>query len=173
MLLRLKALKFNILQTFALLYEYVFDQNQITLPYPVNEDEGRAQFDKSKRKLIVTLPVIPAPPVTVNGYVDGEAAENMVNGLVTEIVDDKDDCELNRVVSVDGDKNENGDSGVDENDCDINNAAHDSDGVSDADVNGCKDVVQEQFKSSGKTELFYIDMTALCIIVQQSFTFVL
>ena len=29
----------------------------ISLPYPVNEDDGNAKFDKAKRKLIVTLPV--------------------------------------------------------------------------------------------------------------------
>ena len=31
----------------------------ITLPYPVNEDNGSAKFDKCKNKLIVTLPVKP------------------------------------------------------------------------------------------------------------------
>ena len=57
-------------------YKYVLDHTQITLPYPVNEDEGRAQFDKSKRRLVVTLPVIPAPPVVLNGHADDEDAEN-------------------------------------------------------------------------------------------------
>ncbi|KAK6181059.1 hypothetical protein SNE40_008997 [Patella caerulea] len=31
----------------------------IALPYPVNEDDGSAKFDKTKRCLIVTLPVLP------------------------------------------------------------------------------------------------------------------
>ena len=31
----------------------------LDLPFPVNDDEGSAKFDKSKRTLIVTLPVIP------------------------------------------------------------------------------------------------------------------
>ncbi|KAJ7373787.1 Protein kintoun [Desmophyllum pertusum] len=31
------------------------------LPYPVDEENGSAKFDKSKRRLIVTLPVLPAP----------------------------------------------------------------------------------------------------------------
>ncbi|XP_028402698.1 protein kintoun-like [Dendronephthya gigantea] len=64
----------------------------VTLPYPVNEDEGRAQFDKSKRRLIVTLPVIPAPPAVLNGYADSEAADTKGNGLVTEIADGDQDC---------------------------------------------------------------------------------
>lgn len=33
----------------------------IALPYPVDEENGSAKFDKSKRRLIVTLPVLPAP----------------------------------------------------------------------------------------------------------------
>eukprot|EP00912_Choanoflagellata_sp_UC4_P000106 UC4_evm2s73 len=37
----------------------------INLPYPVDDDNGSAKFDKSKRKLLVTLPVIPSlsPPI--------------------------------------------------------------------------------------------------------------
>eukprot|EP00042_Codosiga_hollandica_P034668 m.244976 g.244976 ORF g.244976 m.244976 type:complete len:705 (-) comp54469_c0_seq1:57-2171(-) len=32
---------------------------QLSLSYPVSEDDGSAKFDKSKRQLVVTLPVIP------------------------------------------------------------------------------------------------------------------
>ncbi|CAB3987124.1 Hypothetical predicted protein [Paramuricea clavata] len=86
----------------------------ITLPYPVNEDDGRAQFDKSKRALIVTLPVVPAPPIALNGYADNEAAESKVNGLVTEIVNDKVECGLEHVVNDDDDD----DGATDSNDND-------------------------------------------------------
>lgn len=33
---------------------------KISLPYPVDEENGSAKFDKSKRQLTVTLPVLPA-----------------------------------------------------------------------------------------------------------------
>ncbi|XP_071963383.1 uncharacterized protein [Antedon mediterranea] len=33
----------------------------LALPYPVNDDVGSAKFDKSKRCLVVTLPVLPSP----------------------------------------------------------------------------------------------------------------
>ena len=39
----------------------------IELPYAVDEELGTAKFDKSKRKLVVTLPVIQPKPVTANG----------------------------------------------------------------------------------------------------------
>lgn len=34
----------------------------LALPYPVDENQGSAKFNKSKRQLVVTLPVIPAKP---------------------------------------------------------------------------------------------------------------
>lgn len=34
---------------------------RLPLSYPVQEEEGSARFDKSKRELIITLPVRPAP----------------------------------------------------------------------------------------------------------------
>ena len=43
----------------------------LKLPFPVNEDDGSAKFDKSKKTLTITLPVIPleTPPIpfTTNG----------------------------------------------------------------------------------------------------------
>ncbi|XP_053625388.1 protein kintoun [Plodia interpunctella] len=50
----------------------------ITLPYSVNEDCGNAKFDKSKHKLIVTLPVIRSPSVESSSKVDSgvESEEN-------------------------------------------------------------------------------------------------
>ncbi|XP_068747684.1 protein kintoun-like [Montipora capricornis] len=33
----------------------------LALPYPVDDENGSAKFDKSKRRLIVTLPVLPSP----------------------------------------------------------------------------------------------------------------
>ncbi|XP_062919720.1 protein kintoun [Mobula hypostoma] len=35
----------------------------LTLPYPVDENQGSAKFNKSKRQLVVTLPVVPAKQV--------------------------------------------------------------------------------------------------------------
>ncbi|KAL8168625.1 UNVERIFIED_CONTAM: hypothetical protein K2H54_008552 [Gekko kuhli] len=35
---------------------------RLRLPYPVDEDAGRAAFDKSRRRLVVTLPVLRRPP---------------------------------------------------------------------------------------------------------------
>ena len=120
--------------------------------------------------------MVPAPPIVLNGYADDEAAESKVNGLVTEIVNDKDECGLEHVVNDDDDGdtdscghgNENyGDHGI-ESTGDGNNVDHNCDGsvkdiekglnnldVSNADVStdDCDDVVQEQRtnKSCGKT----------------------
>ena len=38
---------------------------QTTLPFPVNKDKGSAKFDKSKKTLSVTLPVVPLPVVAL------------------------------------------------------------------------------------------------------------
>nr|XP_056708201.1 protein kintoun [Euleptes europaea] len=43
---------------------------RLPLPYPVDEGRGRAVFDKSKRRLVVTLPVRPRP-----GYAGGQGEE--------------------------------------------------------------------------------------------------
>ena len=56
--------------------------------------------------------MVPAPPIVLNGYADDEAAESKVNGLVTEIVNDKDECGLEHVVNNDDD----GDTDSNEND---------------------------------------------------------
>ena len=53
----------------------------IALPYAVDENEGCAKFDKAKRKLIITLPVIPAltetkPMLNDCGSVDGQEAND-------------------------------------------------------------------------------------------------
>ncbi|CAL1531244.1 unnamed protein product [Lymnaea stagnalis] len=52
----------------------------LSLPYPVNEDEGSAKFDKAKRTLTVTLPVLraPTPPLPFaddNNAKDGKLIE--------------------------------------------------------------------------------------------------
>ncbi|GFN73689.1 protein kintoun [Plakobranchus ocellatus] len=53
----------------------------IKLPYPVNEDEGSAKFDKSKRTLTITLPVIPLKSLSVpfNGLGENEKCETETN----------------------------------------------------------------------------------------------
>lgn len=53
--------------------EYSLNSEHIALPYPVDEENGTAKFDKSKRQLIVTLPVLPAPLIS-----------QMVGSLVTK-----------------------------------------------------------------------------------------
>lgn len=35
----------------------------IALPYPIDEENGSAKFDISKRQLTVTLPVLPATDI--------------------------------------------------------------------------------------------------------------
>ncbi|XP_066918454.1 protein kintoun-like [Clytia hemisphaerica] len=54
----------------------------ISLPHKVDEDRGKAQFDKSKKVLIVTLPILKAEPVTM--------VPNPPSRLVEECVDEKD-----------------------------------------------------------------------------------
>ncbi|XP_054827644.1 protein kintoun [Eublepharis macularius] len=43
---------------------------RLRLPYPVDEDRGRATFDKSRRRLVVTLPVRPKPGFLGQGKED-------------------------------------------------------------------------------------------------------
>ncbi|OWF37090.1 protein kintoun-like [Mizuhopecten yessoensis] len=67
----------------------------LKLPYPVDDDQGRAKFDKMKKCLVVTLPVIPdkVPEMpqfdgvtTINGVADGvEDSEGLVAPLIQEI----------------------------------------------------------------------------------------
>ncbi|XP_060117380.1 protein kintoun [Heteronotia binoei] len=45
---------------------------RLRLPYPVDEDAGRAAFDKAKRRLVVTLPVLRPPQPA---FLPGPAAE--------------------------------------------------------------------------------------------------
>lgn len=40
---------------------FSLNSTHLSLPYPVDEENGSAKFDKSKRQLIVTLPVLPPP----------------------------------------------------------------------------------------------------------------
>ncbi|XP_067151305.1 protein kintoun [Apteryx mantelli] len=40
---------------------------RLRLPYAVDESAGRAAFNKAKRQLLVTLPVVPPPPPAVGG----------------------------------------------------------------------------------------------------------
>ena len=114
----------------------------------MSEDEGRAQFDKSKRRLTVTLPVLPAPAITLNGYADHEAAGDKVNGLVTEVISDNDDGELERG----GDKgvSDGGDDGAEDgarecvgDDHDGKGGSGDHDGsYGDSNMNGIKNGIE-------------------------------
>ena len=54
---------------------------EIDLPYPVDEENGGAKFDKSKRKLVITLPVIAAKIPTVSFIDDKIPKETTENGL--------------------------------------------------------------------------------------------
>ncbi len=44
-------------------------KNQLALSYPVDSDKGTAKFDKAKRVLTVTLPVLSPPPVQIPPFV--------------------------------------------------------------------------------------------------------
>ncbi|XP_041352831.1 protein kintoun-like [Gigantopelta aegis] len=48
----------------------------IRLPYPVNDDEGSAKFDKAKHCLIITLPVIPDVIPKLPSFIDDESQHN-------------------------------------------------------------------------------------------------
>ncbi|XP_022796221.1 protein kintoun-like isoform X2 [Stylophora pistillata] len=50
----------------------------IALPYPIDEEKGSAKFDKSKRQLTVTLPVLPATDIS-----------QMDMGIVADQVEDE------------------------------------------------------------------------------------
>ncbi|KAJ8308430.1 hypothetical protein KUTeg_013304 [Tegillarca granosa] len=47
----------------------------LNLPYPVDDDQGSAKFDKSKRCLIITLPVLPDENVKIPSFID-EASDS-------------------------------------------------------------------------------------------------
>ncbi|RUS80339.1 hypothetical protein EGW08_011908 [Elysia chlorotica] len=68
----------------------------LKLPFPVDEDKGSAKFDKSKKTLTITLPVIPleTPPIpfVANGESsttdNGHDVNNSQNSLI-EVLDEK------------------------------------------------------------------------------------
>lgn len=66
----------------------------IGLAYPVDENEGSAKFDKNKRKLIVTLPVVPPENIPRLPF-DGETFEDDTNQ--NELEDIKSEGESNGV----------------------------------------------------------------------------
>lgn len=43
--------------------EFCLNMKHIALPYPIDEENGSAKFDISKRQLTVTLPVLPATDI--------------------------------------------------------------------------------------------------------------
>ncbi|KAK6999863.1 protein kintoun [Biomphalaria glabrata] len=70
----------------------------LALPYPVNEDEGTAKFDKSKRLLIVTLPVLPdkTQPLPFSEMSDHQSVSEITqNSSTTDIIDEHLVKELN------------------------------------------------------------------------------
>lgn len=79
---------------------------------------------------MVTLPVIPAPPIALNGYADdriaeNRIAENKVNALVTEIKNDDVDVAENNDTNLNADCVESNDTnlnadGVESNDTNLN-----------------------------------------------------
>ncbi|CAH1277735.1 DNAAF2 [Branchiostoma lanceolatum] len=56
----------------------------ISLPYPVDENEGGAKFDKSKRRLTVTLVVKPAPEVDLP-FTAGRTGDKQLVEEVTDV----------------------------------------------------------------------------------------
>ena len=55
----------------------------IDLPYPVNEEKGSAKFDKSKKTLIVSLPVKPAPQLKAERLGSNDSGIEMDTGYRT------------------------------------------------------------------------------------------
>ena len=64
---------------------------QLKLPYKVNEEEGSAKFDKTKRRLVVTLSVLPMETTVVNLNSNIEVLEsNPAEDLANEITASED-----------------------------------------------------------------------------------
>jgi dynein assembly factor 2 len=68
----------------------------IDLPYPVDENQGSAKFDKAHRKLRVTLPVVPSP----------DPGRHIVDDMTKSVTNDgtkdvpySDSCDTNETVS--------------------------------------------------------------------------
>jgi dynein assembly factor 2 len=63
----------------------------LDLPFPVVHDKGTAQWEKTKRELVVTLPVVPPPVVSVPSLVSDVTVESTTEKLdeETEIVLEK------------------------------------------------------------------------------------
>lgn len=55
----------------------------LKLPYPVDDENGSAKFDKSKKSLIVTLPVLPAEVPELPSFLDknGDTSQSLIEEL--------------------------------------------------------------------------------------------
>lgn len=59
--MKYRKLFLNFLKVFSLTLKF----EQISLPHKVDEDNGKAQFDKTKKVLIVTLPIVRPEPLDI------------------------------------------------------------------------------------------------------------
>ncbi|XP_059174324.1 protein kintoun-like [Physella acuta] len=71
----------------------------LALPFPVNEDDGSAKFDKTKKTLTVTLPVIPdkTPPLP---YSDVDENKSLVTEVTSSDVDPGEKSTENKVEKI-------------------------------------------------------------------------
>ena len=78
---------------------------------------------------MVTLPVIPAPNIALNGYADDRIAENKVNALVTEMKNDDVDVAENDDTNLNADGVESNDTNLNADDVESNGTNLNSDKV--------------------------------------------
>lgn len=57
---------------------------ELSLPYEIDENSGSAKFDKNKRKLVLTLPVIPEKPVLIEELTSSSLVEDVTQPLSEE-----------------------------------------------------------------------------------------
>merc|ERR1719300_1366632 len=80
----------------------------VDLPYPVDEERGSAKFDKSKKTLVVTLPIKPAPLLIAERLGSNDSGIEVDTGYRTKPSEDV-QMEVNSVSE-----------GIIENECDNN-----------------------------------------------------
>ncbi|XP_078262190.1 protein kintoun [Rhinoraja longicauda] len=112
---------------------------ELALPYPVDENQGSAKFNKSKRQLVVTLPVIPAKPeLEVENNHNGDLEPARKDSDSTESEQSLLKPELNQV----------------EDDFILKNAENDTAGIKSED--GCKDSNWDQSQNKEHLEVSHV-----------------
>lgn len=80
---------------------------RLPLTYPVDEDKGTARFDKSKRQLVITLPVqpasvVPAAPLPTAGITALETQTQPLPAETTEAEAEAEHTEATNAVTAEG-----------------------------------------------------------------------